>query len=318
MSKEDLLEWRGFVINDRPACMWGFDLPDQNHEFLSSIDPAYFNQAVAAQLPLLETENRQNAALAIRTTYAHALETLFALLCAAVQAPHCPLGWILKYRPGDVPKVVRKIQEGAELLTRLRFNDGWQGISERIHLFVLEDPEEERRIKRLFGDLWLRLAWDFLDDWGSIEYNSIKHGLRSKASGFALRIARTDEPAAPVVDSTSEYGSRFFAMKPIREDSVNFSVQRVSRAWAPRALAIRTELIGASLTNVTSFLKVHSGAAMDSVNFEWPDPDNDITGAWVSPGSISSFAAGETIDLANTNLKRKQDILAFYDGGPDL
>src|SRR5689334_15702085 len=100
MSQESLLEWRSFVVDDRPACMWGVDLPKQNDDFLLGLDAAHFTRSIESHLPLLETNQKHSAALAIRTVYAHALETMFALLCAAVQAPHCPLGWILRYKPG--------------------------------------------------------------------------------------------------------------------------------------------------------------------------------------------------------------------------
>jgi hypothetical protein len=43
-----------------------------------------------------------------RPGYAQALETFFALNCAAVQAPNCPLGWMLMYDDAQLFSVVKK------------------------------------------------------------------------------------------------------------------------------------------------------------------------------------------------------------------
>src|SRR2546423_1792178 len=121
-----LVECRSLMVNEKPHCMWGYDLTAQNEAFLVGLDPTFFNQLVEAQVPLLSGNSKQHAAMAIRTTYAHALETFFSLACAAVQGPHCPLGWLLQYQPGDVPKVVRKIHEGTPLPARLVLSDRWR------------------------------------------------------------------------------------------------------------------------------------------------------------------------------------------------
>src|SRR5688572_29868789 len=107
-SSIETMEWRSFAVGDRAACMWGVELSAQNDRFLTGIDPSFFNYLVETHVPLLDGPNRQRAALAIRTTYSHALETFFALLLAAIQAPHCPLGWVMRYRPGELAWLARR------------------------------------------------------------------------------------------------------------------------------------------------------------------------------------------------------------------
>lgn len=318
MTQDRKLEWRSFVVDDRPACMWGFDLPAQNEEFLVGLDPSYFNQSIAAQLPLLGTPERHNAALAIRTTYAHALETLFALLSAAVQAPHCPLGWILRYRPGDVSKVTRKIDEGLPLLSRVDFTNGWYGLADRIHAFGHNDAKEDLRIKTLFGDLWSKLATDVLDKLGNSEYNSIKHGLRSKASGLTFRMGPANDPHTSFIDAASDFGSQFFISEPLHNDSINFYARFAARAWSPKALAVRTELISLSLRNVISFLRTQTGAAVTNIHFQWPEEQNDLGVAWASPGFVHSLIGDDGITIARSELRTKDEIMSAYQPGPDL
>jgi hypothetical protein len=319
MPEDELLEWRGFVVNERPAYMWGFELAKQNEDFLLGLDPLYFTRAAESYVPLLDAEEKQTAALALRTSYAHGLETLFALLCAAIQAPHCPLGWILKYAPGDVPKVIRRVHNGESLLSRLVFDHRWQGLSERIHMFRHADPEEDGRIKHLFADVWSRLAEDFLDDLGGKEYNSIKHGLRAKASGMSFRMGRRDAPGdAPIIDSSAEFGSRFFIAESLYNDAANFYVRYAGRAWSPRALAVRLELIALSLGNIVSFLLAQIGTHTEQLRFQWPEAQSNLALAWQSPGTIRSFLGGDEIEIAKTDLRPPGEILAVYRAGPDL
>jgi len=65
---------------------------------------------------LLEGDQKQYAAATLRIAYSQGLETLFALLCAVVQAPDCVIGWFLKYRNSELFELVRKIREGQIIL----------------------------------------------------------------------------------------------------------------------------------------------------------------------------------------------------------
>ena len=85
-----------FVINDIAFACWDWELGRKNIEFLEGIDSEYF--AYVANLHIMhinDDENKHRAALSLRLAYSHGLETLFALLCSAVQAPQCTIGWVL-------------------------------------------------------------------------------------------------------------------------------------------------------------------------------------------------------------------------------
>src|SRR5262249_30177507 len=83
-----------FAINEEPHCIWGYDLHDRNEEFLRSLDPRFFEYAAKSYQALSEGEDSMRAAMALRSAYSHGLETMFALLCAVVQAPDCVYGWV--------------------------------------------------------------------------------------------------------------------------------------------------------------------------------------------------------------------------------
>jgi hypothetical protein len=311
MTEEEgsLVQWRVLMVDEKPYCMWGSDLTEQNERFLRDLDPAFFNHVVEAQIPLLSGTSKQHAAMTIRTTYAHALETFFALACAAVQAPHCPLGWILQYQPGDVPRVVRKIHEGLPLPLRIALPARWKSLSEQIHLFQHSDPAEDLRIKTLFAEAWALLAHDYLDRSGSEEYNSVKHGLRVKAGGFSFTMG---DEGAPILKSASEFGSKFFHPEPLGTDRTNFYANDAARNWSPVALAVRIELLCLSIANVVSFLKTKNHTSETSVSFKWPEPQDNLSLAWKVDFAIQSMVGGAPVEIDAEALKTKDEIREVY------
>lgn len=84
-----------FVVNETPFVCWDWDLQEKNPDFLRGIDARFYQYVVGSNIEHLNGEHKHRAALSIRLAYSQALETLFALLGALVQAPACPLGWLL-------------------------------------------------------------------------------------------------------------------------------------------------------------------------------------------------------------------------------
>lgn len=153
-AEESWLEWSCFVVDTKPFCMWGTDLPRQNQEFLAGIQPEFFEHVARSQAEHLRGEDRQHAALLTRLIYSQSLETMFALMAAAIQAPHCPLGWLLRYQTVDVVNVVRKLERGEKVLSRMEGPLTWDAISREIHRFQHDDATEDNRIKTLFATVW--------------------------------------------------------------------------------------------------------------------------------------------------------------------
>lgn len=95
-----------FVVNEEPYCIWEVDLPERNMEFLNGIDVEYFDYAIKVHL---EAEDEKRASIGLRTTLHHAIETLFSLLGAYIQAPDCAYAWIAKCSNKELRSVVTKV-----------------------------------------------------------------------------------------------------------------------------------------------------------------------------------------------------------------
>jgi len=141
------------------------DVHGKNLEFINKIDPKYFEHIADHHGELLEGDRKQYAAAALRIAYSHGLETLFALLCAAVQAPDCVIGWFLKYRNSELFQLVRKINEGRIILSKLRCHRvTWRVIADLVFSeFKTGDDEKDESIRRNFSRLWRHFASDFLN-----------------------------------------------------------------------------------------------------------------------------------------------------------
>jgi hypothetical protein len=102
-----------FFVHEREQAAWAWDLAQRNLEFLRGIDVRYFLHIAEMEGQLLETESNRYAAASIRVAYGQRLETLFALISAAIQAPACVVGWMLAYRNDELEETVKAIASTA-------------------------------------------------------------------------------------------------------------------------------------------------------------------------------------------------------------
>jgi hypothetical protein len=334
MSKNELdVQYRFFVVGERALCVWGTDIRSLALEFLDNLDASYFEYLANTHSEQINEDQprekeSQFAALAIRTAYSQALETLFALLCAAVQAPQCIHAWIDNYQPRELYALVRKIhnrQPVDSLLSAKRVT--WQTIADAIfESLVLENKEKESAIKQGFGDLWSRFASQFLDNNFSDEYNSIKHGLRVRPGGFSLAIGAEDKPgvAAPKekmqLIGKSEFGSRFLASKKIGENANHLELKRHYRNWNPEDLCWGLHLVSLSIANIKAALQILNGIPATDVKFEWPTDHESFQEPWkrarqIGVTSMSGFQMDIRPDFITAY--SKEEILAQYRAGKD-
>src|SRR3954469_9395124 len=101
-----VIETRRFAAGRSPLCVWDFDPNTPNLDFINRIDPGYFAYTAKVHSALLDGDDKHYAATALSSAYHHGLETLFAFICAALQAPDCAVGWLLSYRT-ELPEIVR-------------------------------------------------------------------------------------------------------------------------------------------------------------------------------------------------------------------
>ncbi|HUW20418.1 MAG TPA: hypothetical protein VMW16_14060 [Sedimentisphaerales bacterium] len=256
-----------FKVCDRPYCLWGVDLPKRNLKAINNIDSEYFEFLANLYYEQLKSEHKQKAALAIRAAYGHALETLFSLISATLQAPHCFYAWMLKYKPGDVPKIIKEIGDchfNFYLSPAYRIEiSSWKDFAMMIHLVQIKKENEDMAIK--FSEFWREFSRDFLDEKFRSEYNSIKHGCRIKSGGFSMSVGLEDIPGVAVKKEKmkslggSEFGSSFFLAQEIKGNIIkgdpNFKTRKYSVNWNAESNVHALVLISYSIHNIKSFLQ---------------------------------------------------------------
>lgn len=334
MSEHELdIQYRFFVVGERPLCVWGTDTQSLALEFLDNLDATYFEYiANTHSQNIIEDKPREKesqfAALAIRMAYSQALETLFALLCAAIQAPFCIHAWVDNYQSRELYTLVRKIHNREPVETLLSVKRvTWQTIAEAIfESLVLEDKEKEIAIKQDFGNLWSRLASQFLEEDFSDEYNSIKHGLRVRPGGFSIAIGAEEKPgvAAPKEKmhllGRSEFGSQFLNTKKISENAQHIQMKRHHRNWSPEDLCWGLHLVSLSIANIKSALRIINGIPATDVKFEWATDRTSFQEPWkraqqIGVTSMSGFQLDIKPDFITTF--SKEEIMARYRAGKD-
>ncbi|MEI8196605.1 MAG: hypothetical protein WCI73_11905 [Phycisphaerae bacterium] len=282
--RPSLAQHSSFVVDDVPWCVWDWRLGELNAEFIEGLDPSYFDYIAEAHGRALDAEGSdQHAAVGLRTSYHHAMEAFFALLGATIQAPDCVIGWFHKYTNQQLESLVFKIDHGQPVKTKLRLKHlSWQGLADAVFsLTSLPDKAKEQRIRTDFGQLWGRLADDFLSAKSTAEYNSFKHGMRLRAGGFHLLAGQEAVPGEPCPSEQmqhlggSSYGSSFYGVERIDGmDKSNVRMVHHARNWSPDEFIARLQLLSISMRNVLSFLKVILGASPQSQQFVWPaDPE---------------------------------------------
>ena len=308
-----------FAVDEQPYCLWGIDVQETNLRFLDGIDPDYYRHVAEMYAPALDGEQRKNAAIAIRLAYSQGLETLFALLAAAVQAPQCPVGWLLKYQPRHLRSVVRKLKSGQRLRARLKQPISWLSLSKEVHRFELADTARSDRLKQLFARAWQRFAYDFLDDEGTQEYNSIKHGFRARSGGFKLSIGLEETPGVPAppermsVPEGSEFGTSFPVAEHFGSDRVNFQLAQVSRNWSPDNLLAGLLVLSICIKNVLAFLKIVGGRAGADVKYHYPTEEEIFDMPWEVRMSFMRIKMNALLSATEIDPATGAAVLATYE-----
>lgn len=184
MKNQDHLK---FMVFNKPFCITDFRLQERNLEYLRSFDPEYFIKTTNKCLKKQKEDYDIIDTITIRINYSHAVETLFSLLFATLQAPWCIIGWLHCYTVNDLKYLIKIIDKNETNFNYFKVrldNHDWISVSKLINRFEL--PFEG--IHEGFSKVWNILAKEFLNDPIQIEYNEIKHGFRARFGGFELNI----------------------------------------------------------------------------------------------------------------------------------
>lgn len=295
-----------FAVGDESHCVWDWDLPEKNAQFLRGLDPLYFDYVARTNAPNLKADDpaeRRRAAITIRIAYHHGLESFFALMFAVLQAPGCVGGWMQVYRPAVLRKLVGSVEPWlAERESRdeLRaYRDKalplvwvrprhylWSGLP-KVFVRPTREPVQVADTQKRFADLWSRFAKDFLRESFADEYNGLKHGLRANFGGFRLSLGPEESPGEPTAPEqmrlmgASEHGSSFFMRRTLREDPGTaerrssagaryFRLRRKSLNWDPKGLCNALSLVSISIYNLRSYAQKLIGESPDFSEFLLP------------------------------------------------
>lgn len=333
MPAEPKLTCHLFAIDETPHCLWDWEISTRSLEFLENLKPDYFAYLADVYNTDLEGINPQFAAIAIRVAYSQGLETLFALLGAAIQAPWCVPGWVTLYKNQELESLIRKIHDCRPVYSILgKGNVKWEVVSQTIHSsLVLPDQEKEKQIKSNFAILWARFARDFLDEQFRKEYNSLKHGFRVKPGGFHLTIGVEDTPGIPAkpekmcLIGKSEYGSTYLVESPFpqKKKPPHTVLKWYSHNWSPEDMLWGLYLISMSLNNIIGFLKIYQGVVPADIRFEWPSDENTFEEPWKRSRAmgINNMGGPEYIiptEVVEKTQVTKEDVFKFYEQFKDF
>lgn len=299
-----------FLVDERPFCVWGYDMPQNNEGFIKEFSPKYFSVVATQNIKLLTTDLKHQAAVNLRLAYSHGVEALFLMIFAELQAAYCVPAWILKCSTSELKSLVKKVGDPTQTISNMFALSSvtWRDISGIVHNeMLMKDKDKAEETISVYADLWKDFAAYFTDELEQSEYNSIKHGLRIAPGGFHLSLQKETSPgvtdaAAPLhTISGSEFGSSFYTAEKLDAKTPNFYLSSHSKNWDARKFAVGLELIAASLENVRASLLFQNNMAKSN---EYRCPDK---------GQLDEFAAGSVGIMAistkpNIDPRRIQDI----------
>lgn len=274
------LERAIIMVNQTPLCIWDHENTiEKNLQFLDNIDHLYFEFLARTLYQKLQTKkNNQRAAIAIRSAFSHGLETLFSLLGAFIQAPHCVQGWVLHCKNSDLYDLIDRINTYKKV--PCIFKDDvldWTKISQYVFRSLsLENEARKKEIVNGFSSFWCGCANDFTNETFTKEYNSIKHGFRVRSGGFSVQIGRKEVNGGETSQQTmqllgsSNYGSTFYGLKKINNAINHFSWIRYARNWDPEDMIWALNLITLSIANVITAIKILNGVDPKDIKYVYP------------------------------------------------
>ena len=290
-----------FAVNEEPYCLWGADISAQTRDFLDGLDAEYFEYSIKVHM---EAEDEQRASVALSIALHHALETLFSLLCAFVQAPDCPHAWIAKCSNGDLRALLARISKcERHIFTKLSISSvTWIKIAESVFKTFKPGTDQQKEMINGFGRLWARLAMEVVDPNRVDEYNSLKHGLRVRQGGFAIAVGL--EPSCGVVPppeqmkvlGKSKFGSSFFTVEPAIRERGNRSIlaKHICINWSMERIVLLNQLAYISISNIISALRIINGAS--SCKFLLPSDSEDFERPWTYSPGVTRMALGDIVE----------------------
>jgi hypothetical protein len=234
-----MLESVRFAVLERPICVWDPNLDELNRRFLAGLDADFFlhhadwaegTTSDQGEEPADRAELRD--AIALRIAWGMALESLFAILGATIQAPDCVFAWLSAYRNDELTELVRRINAREPVLALRPFKPAtWENIARALLLpLASHSTERHEKASARFTTAWANFAAMFVNPQRSMEYNSLKHSFRVNPVGFKIGILHED---VTLLESRSPLAHTFPFLKKNDGRKFDFSVSTATFALTP-------------------------------------------------------------------------------------
>lgn len=248
---------------------------ETNQHCLRRLDPEFYHVSADALAPLATQDEGQAAACNLRLLYHHAVESLLALVCASLQAPHYVPGWLATYKTVELRGLVSRISRSQPISVAVRPNQpGWLGFVSMFAARMEPSPTAEDIEQNTL--VFHQLARDINDSNMNREYASLKHGLRSSAGGAMLKFAPNDAHGKPIRDREvtlggEPHGTSFFRYDVISRNPAIRACSHHSLNWDPAVLVDRISWAATWFANVRAMALSMCDQSSHSVIF--PDAD---------------------------------------------
>lgn len=301
-TKKGLFAGIPIMVFDRPYMVWDEYPSRVNRDAIRAVSPEYFDYLVSLHVTeLVQDSLTPRAAVAIRIAYAHALETVFALLFAGLQAPEAVYAWLHKYRTNDLTQLANAVNSGAD------FHHVWSKSIrswEDVVAIVLKRMPQPRatagdssvtkeKVLAWFAGALKQLALEFVSQEFRDEYNDAKHGLRLSAGGFQLSM-RAEANAAGETGNfeclvDERFGSTVYRVESIPEARHHLRVVQQSRNWRPSADIKKLQIASAWLRCLRSWLLAEFGEDGSNIKWDWFSEESAYCEPWLDKPSIPSM-----------------------------
>ena len=293
------------MVHKEPYCLWGYDISERNVDFLNGFDTKYFEFVTDTALA---ADDEKRASVLLYTTLHHAIETLFSLIGAYVQAPDCVFAWMAKCQNSQLRDLIIGITDNDDSIFRkLKLQSlSWDCISKSVVSRLPYEDERKAIIANHFSTTWSRLAAEFTDEIQIDQYNSIKHGLRVRPGGFKLAIGEEVTPGAEPKKfhdlGGSDYGMTYQKIRNIWPDRKSRSIRytKTSVNWSINKVIGQLRLANCSIVNLISILKCINGVPPNECKFMLPQQDEDFESPWNESVGVNNFTMDFTVDTTNT------------------
>jgi hypothetical protein len=291
----------------------------ENVAFLKGLDPEYFAYQGATYRSLLSEPKDQHvrnphdrfASLSLRIQAGMATESMFAFLCALIQAPHCVFGWLSEYKNSELAELVDRISNKKPVKTLKPFRPAtWRSVAEHILLpLASEAPERYQDLVSQFADTWKMLARIQCDPDYAREYNCLKHSFRTAPVASRLEFKHGDETFFSA-DLPLAHHFPYLKKNPGRK--FDFSISRAAMALEPDACVATLEFTALTIQIVVACALALNGDSSRTINIP---ATNDIFDAVASRRSeIQSFSNGGSA-VPDTYLTADEVLAIYQDEG---